>query len=71
MRYSIIRKKSSVRHLMVSWAGSITDAVRFCKFLAGCASLVSEQLNDSTPEVKTILTQMKRGLTNAYYSCSI
>ena len=56
---------------MVSWAGSITDAVRFRKFLAGCASLVSEQFNDSTLEVKTILIQMKRGLTNAYYSCSI
>ena len=52
-------------------AGGITDAVRFRKFLVGCASLVSEQLNDSTPEVKTTLTQMKRGLTNAHYSCSI
>ena len=29
-------------------AGGITDAVRFRKFLVGCASLVAEQLNYST-----------------------
>ena len=32
----------------VTEAGGITDAVRFRKFLVGCASLVSEQVNYST-----------------------
>ncbi len=32
----------------VAEAGCITDTVRFCKFLVGCASLVSEQVNYAT-----------------------
>ena len=33
---------------MLTEAGGITDTVRFRKFLVGCASLVSEQVNYST-----------------------
>lgn len=32
----------------VTEAGGITDTVRFRKFLVGCASLVSEQVNYAT-----------------------